>query len=285
MTATSTLASGEAGASRRRRRQPFRDTWQRGLAWGPKAWWIEISTILFGYALYEVVQGAAPVHRLPAFAHSHQLTRSEIWSHLDVELPVDHLVNRIPALASATGYYYDSLHFLITPTVLFWLWRWRPSSYGRWRSALILSSMASLVVFWAWAVAPPRLAEPGIIDTLVARHIYGTVESKGASALVNDYAAMPSLHVGWAVWCAAALVATTTVWWRHLAWLYPVATTFVVIGTGNHYLLDAAGGVVVVLFGMLLTAPASGGSLGSLRRNRIDAQPASTSAPTGISAR
>jgi hypothetical protein len=60
--------------------------------------------------------------------------------------------------------------------------------------------------------------------------------------LANPYAAMPSLHVAWAVWCALAVVVATRTRWRHLAWLYPITTTLVVLATANHFVLDVAAG-------------------------------------------
>jgi hypothetical protein len=227
---------------------------RRGLAWRRQVWWVEVITVVVGYALYEVVQGAAPAHRSEAFANARNLLHFEKWLQLNPELAVNGFVNDRPWLATTAGYYYDSLHYLITPTVLIWLWWRRPTVYARWRSALVGASIASLVVFWAWPLAPPRLADSGIIDTLITRHIMGSVETASTSTLVNMYAAMPSLHVGWALWCAATIFATTTARWRGVVWLYPVLTTLVVLGTGNHYLFDAVGGIVVLAVGMLLTA-------------------------------
>lgn len=263
---------------------------RQGVAWGPKAWWIELLTIFVGYGIYEIIQGAAPAHRAPAFSHADQLIRFEAWLRINVEGVVNQFVNQHTWLAYTTGYYYDSLHYLISPAVLAFLWFRRHNAYGRWRSALITASMASLVVFWLWSLAPPRMAQTGIVDTLIERHIYGTVESDSNQTLVNNFAAMPSLHVGWALWCAAAIVSTTTWRLRQLAWLYPVLTTFVVLGTGNHYLLDAAGGLLVLGIGIALTSPAVSSedrvvSGPTRRRKRTAAQPATTSAPTGISAR
>jgi hypothetical protein len=62
---------------------------------------------------------------------------------------------------------------------------------------------------------------------------------------------LPSLHVAWAAWCATAIVITTRSRWRHLAWLYPAATTLVVLASANHFLLDAAGGLAVTGLGTL----------------------------------
>jgi hypothetical protein len=252
---------------------------RRGLAWGRKAWWIELITIFAGYALYELVQGAAPWRRREALNHAHQLDRLEKQLHIDVEPRLNHFVNSHAWLAYIEGYWYDSLHYLITPSVLLWLWLRRPAAYGHYRSGLIIASVGSLVVFWTWPLAPPRLAIPGTVDTLYVRHILGSVETHAASSLVNDYAAMPSLHCGWALWCAITIVGTTSSRWHHLAWLYPIGTTLAVMSTGNHYLLDAVGGAAVITAGLLVTVSRPP------RARRRDAQVPSTAAPTGISAR
>jgi hypothetical protein len=76
----------------------------------------------------------------------------------------------------------------------------------------------------------------------------------GPGRLVNLYAAMPSLHVAWATWCAVAVITATCSRWRHLAWLYPSATVLVVLASANHFLLDAAGGLAVLGLGLLGTA-------------------------------
>jgi len=88
-------------------------------------------------------------------------------------------------------------------------------------------------------------------DLLVAHDILGAAHPRGATSLVNLYAAMPSLHVAWAVWCAAATATAARGRWRHLVWLYPAATTLVVLASANHFLLDAVGGLAAAGLGML----------------------------------
>ena len=149
---------------------------------------------------------------------------------------------------------------------LAWLYWRRPAAFGRLRSALVLATTAANVVFWAWPAAPPRLAVPGMTDILVTRDILGAADPHGATSLVNLYAAMPSLHVAWAAWCATVIVITTRSRWRHLAWLYPAATTLVVLASANHFLLDAAGGLAVTALGML--AASRPGRLATGRRAR-----------------
>jgi hypothetical protein len=251
--------------------RPFVRLWERrSFAWGKQRWWIELLTIGVGYFIYELIQGVAPAHRGQAFANGRGIHRFQVWAHIDADIPINRITNEHLWLALTTGYYYDTLHYLITPTVLLFVWIWHPKEYGRYRSALILASMGGLVVFWALPVAPPRFVVPGIVDTLVKHHIFGTVATNGKQKLINDVAAMPSLHVGWACWCALTIIGVTATRWRYLAILYPLATTFVVLGTGNHYLLDGVGGLVVVLLGFAVTRrPLPSGSSGGESGGRV----------------
>jgi PAP2 superfamily len=95
---------------------------------------------------------------------------------------------------------------------------------------------------------------PSRADILVTRDILGAAHPHGATSLLNLYAAMPSLHVAWAAWCAIAIVIATGSRWRHLAWLYPAATIVVVLASANHFLLDAAGGLAIAGLGVLATS-------------------------------
>src|SRR5690242_12791915 len=156
-----------------------------------------------------------------------------------------------PVLAETAGYYYGLAHFIVTPLVLAWLWLRRPAAFGPLRSALVLATTGANVVFWTWPAAPRRFAVPGMTDILMRYRILGAGSPHGPDSLVNLYAAMPSLHVAWATWCAAALVAATRSRWRHLAWLYPTATTLDVLATANHFVLDAAAGLAVTALGLL----------------------------------
>jgi hypothetical protein len=143
--------------------------------------------------------------------------------------------------------YYGGTHFLVPAIVLVWLLFRHPAHYGRARTALAVTTGLGFVCFWLFPVAPPRLlpARFGIVDTLTAGGS-GHFESALISAAGDKYASMPSLHVGWAVWCALALYPLL----RHralraLAVAYPLMTTLVVIATGNHFVLDAIAGALL----------------------------------------
>ena len=227
----------------------------RPLVWRRRTWWAELAIILIGYAVYTRSRVAAPAKAQAAFFHSHQVWDFERLLHIDVELMLNKVVAAWGLLADAVGYYYGTLHFVVTPAVLIWLWMRRPEAYPRLRSSLVVTTLAALVVYWTWPLAPPRFALPGAIDIIVDRNIMGAANPHGLSSMVNLYAAMPSLHVGWAAWCAFAVFTTTTGRWRKLVWLYPIATTLVVLASANHYMLDAVGGVGIVALGLYLTRP------------------------------
>lgn len=207
---------------------------------------LEVLYVLAFYVGYEVVRALTPTRAATALDNSADLWRIERWAHLAGELDLNRLVVAHDTLSTAAGYYYGTLHFLVTPLVLGWLWWRRPTHYAPLRSGLALASALALVVFWLYPVAPPRLALPGTVDTLVSDQILGANNPHGVSSLINEYAAMPSLHVGWAFWCALVLVLSCRSAWRHLAWLYPATTCLVVVMTANHYLVDGFAGVLLV---------------------------------------
>jgi len=227
------------------------------LAWPRLPAAVEVGIIAVSYVGYALVRLAVKAGRTPAFAHAAGLWRAERLMHLDIEPSLNHLAAAHPALAQTAGYYYGLAHFIVTPLVLAWLWLRQPAAFGRLRSALVLATTAANLVFWTWPAAPPRFSVPGMTDVLVRYHILGAGDAHGPDSLVNLYAAMPSLHVAWAAWCAAAVVTATRGRWRHLAWLYPAATTLVVLASGNHFLLDAAAGLAVMALGLLATRAAT----------------------------
>jgi len=217
---------------------------------------VEVGIIVVGYLGYALVRLAVRAGRPAAFAHAAELWRAERLMHLDIEPSLYHLAAAHAALAETAGYYYGLLHFIVTPLVLAWLWLRRPAAFGPLRSALVLATTGANVVFWTWPAAPPRFSVPGMTDVLVRYHILGSGDPHGPDGLVNLYAAMPSLHVAWAAWCAAAVVIATRGRWRHLAWLYPAATALVVLASANHFVLDAAG-LAVMALGLLATRATS----------------------------
>lgn len=146
--------------------------------------------------------------------------------------------------------YYGGTHFLIPAAILVWLALRHPGRYALARTALAVTTGVAFLFFWLFPVAPPRLLPGrfGIIDTLNAVGTSGHFETRLITTAGDIYASMPSLHVGWAVWCALAVYPVVRHWaLRCLVIAYPLATTLVVVATGNHFFLDAIAGAVLAV--------------------------------------
>ena len=223
-------------------------------------WWQEIAFIAFCYWLYSLVRNAVPDHQVAAGHRALDVLSVERGMHLAVEHDVNSLVARTDWLAYFCNYYYATLHFVVTIGVLVWLYYRHPLRYRSIRSVLFATNIVALVGFYFYALAPPRLmGGHGYVDTIVAFHTWGSWGSADVAAASNQYAAMPSLHIGWALWCAVAIWALAERRWvRVLGALYPCMTLFVIVGTANHFVLDAAGGVVVLVAGFAVQRILSG---------------------------
>ena len=136
---------------------------------------------------------------------------------------------------------------VVLPLTLFLVYRHRRAAYAFVRNMAIISWSAGLVVYALLPVAPPRLLVSGFTDT-VSSQTFFDLDSEFIRAFYNPVAAMPSLHVGMAPVVAWALIRLTPwIWTRALGWAYPVLISVCIVVTGNHYVLDIAGGLAVVL--------------------------------------
>ncbi|HVU74490.1 MAG TPA: phosphatase PAP2 family protein [Mycobacteriales bacterium] len=218
--------------------------------------WREAFFVGLGYAAYSTVRNATTGHAALALRHAGDIERLERFLHIDGELPVNRFIARHHWLGVTTGYYYATLHFIVTVAVLVWLYRKHPRYYRFMRTSLVVACLVGLACFRLWPLAPPRLATAGYDDILITARIWGSLADGKVASASDQYAAMPSLHTAWAVWCAVALVVCARRRWvRVLGALYPCATIFVIIGTANHYVLDVVGGLVVLGVGYLAARP------------------------------
>jgi hypothetical protein len=146
---------------------------------------------------------------------------------------------REPSLARLANYFYAAAHFAVTLTGLVWLYRRRPQYFRRLRTSLMAATGIALIGFWVYPLAPPRfLGDRGFIDPVTALHTFGLYSSPQVGSLTNQFAAMPSMHAGRALWCAVAVVTLSRrPWVRAIATLYPIVTILVIFSTANHYLL------------------------------------------------
>jgi hypothetical protein len=168
---------------------------------------------------------------------------------------------------------YGSLHFIVTAAAFVLLLRLRPEAYPRWRTSFVVASVGAFAMHRWLPVAPPRLVPDGRGSTLMsdwlAQHpTPWSFESGPISEVANHYAALPSMHVGWAVLSAVAIGSASRGRWRTAVVLgYPLLVTLVVMATGNHYLVDALAGAATAV-GALLVVRSVEGLLRRWRRGR-----------------
>jgi hypothetical protein len=224
-------------------------------------WWAEALVAVAFYWLYDAVQALTQSDADEATAHGADIVHAEKLLRIWAEPDVNHWATHHNWLALIAGYDYAIAHVFITALVLAYLWWRHPRMEVPLRNAVVGMSLVALVVYWQYPVSPPRFVVSGLTDTLISNDILGARHVH--EGLVNLYAAMPSLHVAWAIWCAAALVLVLRSRWRHLAWLYPVWTTFVVVSTANHYFLDAVAGALLAVVPLVLVTSRSKRSAGS----------------------
>ncbi|EXG80751.1 putative membrane protein [Cryptosporangium arvum DSM 44712] len=188
----------------------------------------------------------------PAFDHAESVWSFERWLHLPSEHSVQQAALHWQALVEFFDSYYAGVHFPATVAALVWLFVWHPERYPWFRRTLAWLTGFALVGHVLYPLAPPRmLAGHGIVDTA---HVYGqSVYGPVGTGVANQFAAMPSLHVAWAVLVALAVVRVARGPWRWLAVLHPVTTVAVVIVTGNHYWLDAVVGCALLVLALAIT--------------------------------
>ncbi len=223
-----------------------------GPAWVRRRPWLaELVLVAIGYAVYTMIRDAVTARASVAVGHARGVVRVE----QDLDLFHEHGFNAFVAthhwLAYACDYYYASLHFVITVAVAVWVWRRHRGVSRGLRNAWYAMNLFALLGFAFYALAPPRLLPSGgFVDTVVAFHTWGSWGDASVAAHTNQYAAMPSMHIGWSLWCAIVVVRLAPRRpIRTLAALYPVWTLLVILGTANHYVLDAVGGALACLAG------------------------------------
>lgn len=219
----------------------------------------EIALLASLWIVYSLSRLVAADDLALARSRASDVLHIERYLNLDIEAWLNQALAPVTQIAVPMSFWYASLHYLVTPAVLAYLYfRHRPE-YARARNAIVIGSAIGLVCYLLLPMAPPRLmADGGYLDVLAGTSSYGwwggdASAPAGLGHITNELAAMPSLHVGWTVWVAWAI-------WRHIglpgravACAYVAGTTFVVIATGNHWVLDAIAGAAVVSAGIIVS--------------------------------
>ena len=232
-------------------------------------WWLEVALILFFYLIYSFARnqfGSASVSPGKAFENAEKIIDLEKSIGTFKELQIQEFFIDWKWFIQFWNVFYGTFHFGVTIFALVWLYIKFPSKYSRQRSFLLSSTGSALIGFSLFPLMPPRLLSNcgdfgaclsntyPFIDTLSEIGGLWSFDSGTMQKVSNQFAAMPSLHFAWAFWCTLALYPILkSQKTKILISIYPLATTFSVIVTANHYWVDLVGGFVCLGFGFYAT--------------------------------
>jgi hypothetical protein len=227
-------------------------------------WWVEALVLVWLGWVYDVTKNLAHLRLHPALANARGVLHLEQSLHIDPELGLDRWLAGHHTLGALLSEYYDNAHWLVTLALLGWLWWRRADLYRPLRNALVLVNLIGFVVFWRYPVAPPRMLG-GFTDVISSTHALADWHAGALASHANQLAAIPSLHMAWAAWCALVLWRVSPRWWvRALALTYASLTAFTVLATGNHFVLDLLAGLATL--GLALLALAAPGPIAAAWR-------------------
>jgi membrane-associated phospholipid phosphatase len=234
--------------------------WNLSGRWLPHGWLDALRQLaLFGgaYYLYRIVRGIVDGQAGLAFENARAVVDAERSLHLFFEPGLqswahDH-VNWVLWVAN---WMYVNSHFVVTTTFLIWLYLARNHAYYFVRNMFLIAMGLALVGYVAFPTAPPRfLPEWGFADTVAS--FVGESAENSANVLYNPFAAMPSMHVAFALMIAVPAIMLVRHRALKVAWgVYPAIVTFVVVVTANHFWLDAAVGAIVAAVSAVAAAAA-----------------------------
>ena len=225
--------------------RPFRRRWSSWLA----AAAIETALVAGLFALWQLANSVTHTHEAGGLANGRWIWHAERVLHVPNEVWLQKLILGHPDLVRASNYYYATAHLTGMVIFLVWLWVRHRDRYPFWRNVMVAFTGVSLLIEMI-PVAPPRLiGGTGLEDTAM---VYGqSVYEFVGSNLADQYAALPSIHVGWALLIAIACYTCSTSRWRWIGVAHGVLTMFVVVATANHYWFDGLAAAIVLAFAWL----------------------------------
>jgi membrane-associated phospholipid phosphatase len=242
----------------------------------------EVALALLAAAAYFGVRNLTEGDETDAVRHATDLFALERRLYLDLEAAAQELVASRQWLVDAVNWIYIWGHWPVIIPVMVGLYLASRHHYRRLRNAFFISGAIGLVIFATYPVAPPRLADLGLLDTVTLHsHSYRVLQPPG---FTNRYAALPSLHAGWNLILSVVVWQAVSRWWvRGLLVALATAMGFSVVATANHFVLDVVLGVALALLGLAVagalerrSANGGGWRVGRWASARRQAGPAGT---------
>ena len=218
------------------------------------SWRGEGALFVLALLVYELSRALVIGDPSRAFSNAQNLIGWEKAKGIFVETDVQDFFFNYPSVIKALNYFYIYAHWIVTVAFFVWMYQKRPRWYPYVRNAFFAANGIALIVFMLFPVAPPRLISGTFVDTL--RTISGIDLHGGRlSHFFNPYAAVPSMHFGYALMIGVVAALLLHNWpLRAIALADPAVVFFAIVGTANHYIVDSFGGAIAVLLGFAIAA-------------------------------
>lgn len=216
--------------------------------------WHEFVLVGVFYAVYTLARNVhgKQLSVTAADNNAQQVVSAERWLHIFNEEAIQKWLLQHEWAIKFFNIWYGTAHFILTIGILLWLYHVKTERYRKWRNVLFATTIFALIGYIVYPLTPPRLLPPsyGFVDTLDTIGGLWNFESGAVAKSSNQYAAMPSLHTAWALWCSLSLFGILKHWWaRVLIVIYPCITITAIVVTANHYWMDVFGGMLVLALG------------------------------------
>jgi hypothetical protein len=242
---------------------------------------VELALLLLWFLLFARLDAAVGKDLAAATANALALQSTEHAVHIDIERSANGWLAGNPALGQLAVYLYR-LYYAVVAGVLLWVFVRHADVYRKVRRTMVAMMALVLPVYWVVPMSPPRFALPGAVDIVAGYDILGQAARESWTS-PSHYTAMPSMHVGWSLWCGYAVWSALRGTHPRLAllsWLFPLLMAADVLATGNHYVLDIAGSVTLLAVSIL--AASLWGRLAARRRHAGSRQSVHTEAIKGF---
>ena len=222
-------------------------SWRGALPAGGRDALRQFLILLACYAVYDVARVLVRGHEAVAMANALAIINAEKALHIYVEPAIQTMASHVHVLVEFMDWFYSSVHLPATMLILVWIYLYRHETFAFFRNVFLTMNLLAITIFAMLPVAPPRLVPTsGVVDTL---YLYSTTSYRSGvlSFVTNQYAALPSLHIGYALFLSLTVyLLTANRLARALALVYPFVVLSAIIITGNHYVLDAVAGAAVL---------------------------------------
>jgi membrane-associated phospholipid phosphatase len=220
-------------------------SWRKLLPRGPGDLLWQILLFCGAYWVYRLVRGQVFDQSAAAFEHARDIVSAEKALHLFIEPTLQDWAIQARWIDDVGSWMYINTHFVVTTCTLAFIYLFRNEHFYWVRNMFMVAMGLALIGYVLYPTAPPRmLPELGFVDSV--SDFTGVSSDASVNALFNPYAAVPSMHVGFALMLAVPMIRMARRSWVKALWVvYPPAVTFVVIVTANHWVLDAVAGAAV----------------------------------------